>query len=137
MPIHKYHKVMLVDDDKINNFINLKLIRKIGLSEDIVVANNGKEAIDFFNEKVIEQTDLPDLILLDLNMPVMDGFEFLDEFEKSHYQNHKPLIIVLTTSNNANDLEKVQGSKLAAGYINKPLTEENLINFLNKRLRSL
>ncbi|MFN3405728.1 MAG: response regulator [Cytophagaceae bacterium] len=129
MVTQKYSKVLLVDDDNINNFINVRLIKRVGVSDNVVITNNGQEAIDYL-QKINEEK--PDLILLDINMPVMDGFEFLKEFEQSKTADYNPLIIVLTTSSNLSDLEKVKGSSLAAGYINKPLTEENLVGFIKR-----
>ncbi|MBO9700965.1 MAG: response regulator [Sporocytophaga sp.] len=131
MPEKKFNKVLLVDDDKINNYINLRLIRRIGLSEEIIVTNNGQEAINYL--KKCGKKDLPTLILLDINMPVMDGFEFLEEFEKQDLNTvERPMIVVLTTSTNTNDIKKVESSPIAAGYINKPLTEENLLGFIRR-----
>ncbi len=131
MPEKKFNKVLLVDDDKINNYINLRLIRRIGLSEEIIVTNNGQEAITYL--KTCDKNELPTLILLDINMPVMDGFEFLEEYEKMKFESvERPMIVVLTTSTNTNDIKKVESSPIAAGYINKPLTEENLLGFIRR-----
>ncbi|MCR6640937.1 MAG: response regulator [Sporocytophaga sp.] len=131
MPEKKFNKVLLVDDDKINNYINLRLIRRIGLSEEIIVTNNGQEAITYL--KTCDKNELPTLILLDINMPVMDGFEFLEEYEKFKFNTvERPMIVVLTTSTNTNDIKKVESSPIAAGYINKPLTEENLLGFIRR-----
>ncbi|GAL86569.1 response regulator rcp1 [Sporocytophaga myxococcoides] len=131
MPEKKFNKVLLVDDDKINNYINLRLIRRIGLSEEIIVTNNGQEAITYL--KKCDKNELPTLILLDINMPVMDGFEFLEEYEKLKVNTvERPMIVVLTTSTNTNDIKKVESSPIAAGYINKPLTEENLLGFIRR-----
>ncbi len=131
MPEKKFNKVLLVDDDKINNYINLRLIRRIGLSEEIIVTNNGQEAITYL--KNCEKNEQPTLILLDINMPVMDGFEFLEEYEKLKGNTvERPMIVVLTTSTNTNDIKKVESSPIAAGYINKPLTEENLLGFIRR-----
>jgi CheY-like chemotaxis protein len=131
MPEKKFNKVLLVDDDKINNFINIRLIRRIGLSDDIIVTNNGQEAISYLQQ--CEKDEWPALILLDINMPVMDGFEFLEEFEKLDFNaGEKPMIVVLTTSTNMHDIQKVESSPIAAGYINKPLTEDNLLGFIRR-----
>lgn len=101
----KFNKVLLVDDDKINNYINLRLIRRIGLSEEIIVTNNGQEAITYL--KTCDKNELPTLILLDINMPVMDGFEFLEEYEKFKFNTvERPMIVVLTTSTNTNDIKR-------------------------------
>jgi CheY-like chemotaxis protein len=100
--------VLLVDDDKINNFINARLIRKIEISSNLHISTNGREAIIYLTEKLDKQEVGPELILLDINMPVVDGFEFVDAFRKLSFSNQNQIIIVmLTTSSNPKDLERV------------------------------
>lgn len=135
MGIAKINSVLLVDDDKITNFINEKIIHKLGVSEKVVVLNNGKEAIDYISKvKISEQASMPELIFLDINMPVMDGFEFIENFR--HIKpDKKVVIIMLTTSSNDKDLEKISDTSEIAGYINKPLTEQKLQEALQKYLQ--
>jgi CheY-like chemotaxis protein len=122
----KLNAVLLVDDDVINNFINARLIRKSELCDDLHIATNGKEAITYLISKLEKQESCPELILLDINMPVMDGFEFVEAFRKLNFVNqNKVVIVMLTTSSNPKDLEKVESLKIG-DYINKPLTEEKL-----------
>jgi len=122
----KLNAVLLVDDDVINNFINARLIKKAELSDDLHIATNGKEAITYLISKLEKQEACPELILLDINMPVMDGFEFVEAFRKLNFANqNKVVIVMLTTSSNPKDLEKVESLKIG-DYINKPLTEEKL-----------
>ena len=74
--------VALVDDDNVASYIAKNVIEKTHLAEKIKIFNNGKEAIDFLLANASQPSSLPEIILLDLNMPVMDGFEFLEEFSK-------------------------------------------------------
>lgn len=129
----KLNCVLLVDDDNINNFINERLIRKANITEDVKIVLNGKEAIDFLSKRSKEDgLPSPELILLDINMPVMDGFEFLEAFRKMELKDKSSVIIVmLTTSTNPNDTQRLNNSGVS-GYINKPLTEQKLIDIINK-----
>lgn len=119
--------VLLVDDDKINNYINERLIKKLNLASQINVAFNGEEALIALEQLITAEAKLNGFIFLDINMPVMDGFEFLEVFkEKYKTVNGKITIVMLTTSTNSKDLEKVKSAGIA-GYINKPLTEQKIL----------
>ncbi len=124
----KLKRILLVDDDNINNFINQRLIKKLNIAEEVNVAVNGEEAI-----KVIKNTcdnECPDLILLDINMPVMDGFEFLEEYKKLPIPNKdKVVIVMLTTSTNQNDMGRSKNIPIR-GFLNKPLTEDKLTKIM-------
>lgn len=131
--MRKLNHILLVDDDTINNFINEKLLKKLDCSHKISVSINGEEAIQFLKRICAEDyTKCPELILLDINMPVMDGFEFLEQYKKLDFPNKQSVIIVmLTTSTNPNDTERLNQSGVA-GYINKPLTEAKLKEVMEK-----
>lgn len=123
----KISRVLLVDDDKINNFINERLIRRLGLAEEINTVYNGQEALDYLEQLYHSGEEIPSLILLDINMPVMDGFEFMEAVsDKKYFSDTRSVIFMLTTSVNANDIERARKSQVAKGYINKPLTEKEL-----------
>jgi CheY-like chemotaxis protein len=131
----KLNSVLLVDDDMINNFINARLIKKIEMSHNLHISTNGKDAIIYLTEKQELKEPCPELILLDINMPVMDGFEFVEAFRKFTFPNQEKIVIVmLTTSSNPKDLEKVDSLSIG-GYINKPLTEEKLKNALSRNFK--
>src|SRR5688572_13677837 len=121
--MRKLNHILLVDDDTINNFINEKLLKKLDVSNKTSVVINGEEAINFLKEVCDrDSTQCPELILLDINMPVMDGFEFLERYKDLNIPNKSSIIIVmLTTSTNPNDTERLNKTGVA-GYINKPLT---------------
>jgi response regulator of citrate/malate metabolism len=124
--------VLLVDDDGVTNFINHRLIKKLNITSSIHSAINGSEAIKFLLDYASKNNNNgPELILLDINMPVLDGFEFLEQFEKLKLKNKDKIkIIVLTTSTHQKDIKKI-ASHSTIGYINKPLTIEKLQETLN------
>jgi CheY-like chemotaxis protein len=128
-PKSKYETAMLIDDSEIDNFINLKMLEGCNFAERIYIHTNGKSAIEVLKnvERMGEKSLFPDIIFLDLNMPIMDGYQFADEFEKiSLTIRNKTKIIILTTSLNPSDMERANKYKQIVKYINKPLTCELL-----------
>jgi response regulator of citrate/malate metabolism len=130
----KLNCILLIDDDSITNFINERLIKRLNVANEVKITMNGEEGINYI-EKISEKGELcPELILLDINMPVMNGFEFIRAFEHLNIKNKdKVKIIILTTSKNMKDVETLK-SLGNFEFINKPLTEEKLFNSLTKIL---
>jgi CheY-like chemotaxis protein len=120
--------ILLVDDDEINNFISIKLIKKALLNTEITACLNGKFAIDQLLE--ISRKDpsrLPDYILLDINMPIMNGWEFLEEYEKAKIDpQHKTKIFIISSSVFSNDISKAKSYPLVKDFISKPLNIEKI-----------
>jgi CheY-like chemotaxis protein len=116
-----YNKILLIDDDSITNFINSSVLKKAGLGGIIKVSLNGKEALDYIKKECKAEKIYPDLIFVDINMPVMDGFEFVNEYKKLKINDLNPSeIVVLTTSSNPKDIEK--SNELGIKMIRKPLS---------------
>ncbi|MDF2436014.1 MAG: response regulator receiver [Bacteroidota bacterium] len=132
-PKCKYKTVMLIDDNEIDNFINEKLIKAYLFAENVYVHTSTKSALEFLKNLEVTLATLPDdlipsHILLDINMPILDGFHFLEEFEKfSDRLKEKIKIIMLTTSMNPMDIEKSKTSKYVGKFLHKPLTEADLM----------
>ncbi len=130
--------ILLIDDNPHTNYFNKKLIQKYEFASQVYSVENGKEGIDFLTKQgrfsePNEQCPNPDLILLDINMPVMDGWDFLNEYQKlTKTQKAKILIIMLTTSPNADDAEKAHAISDVIGFERKPLHEEKLRQVIEK-----
>ena len=120
--------VLLVDDDEINNFISIKLIKKALLNTEIMACLNGRFAIDQLVELQRKNADkLPDYILLDINMPIMNGWEFLDEFERLNLdQAGKCKIYIISSSVFSNDINKARSYPLVKDFISKPLNVDKI-----------
>ena len=128
----KLGTVLLIDDDEITNFINEDLIRVMGITRRILIAKNGQEGIDILKKQCQDETYCPVLIFLDINMPVMNGFEFLEEYQQLDLPNHPSMILVmLTSSDNEKDVDRIKQSTVV-DYLRKPLTKENLRGILEK-----
>lgn len=127
-PIKKYVSVMLVDDSEIDNFINSKMIEACGYAENVYMHTSSKSALEFLQNmqqmKNVSPFLLPEVIFLDVNMPIMDGLQFLEEFQKlkpSFVSSCK--IYLLTASQNPLDMERARKNKLVYKIIQKPLSE--------------
>jgi CheY-like chemotaxis protein len=124
--------VLLVDDDHIFNFLNEKIIARIGFANEIHTASNGQEAINIISRLSQNSSTVPEIIFLDLNMPVMDGFEFIEIFNTMDLpEQERMVIIVVSSSADPRDVEKVQ-SMGVKHYISKPVTEESIRLVLSK-----
>jgi len=124
--------VLLVDDDSVCNFINEVTLNKLGVAKEIHSALNGQEALDLINGYFLGDRSIPDVILLDLNMPIMDGFQFIEAFKRLEYpKKDKILIVVLTSSANPEDVKKAK-SLGVDHYMTKPINEEKLLALLKE-----
>ena len=130
--VKKYHNVMLIDDNEIDNLINQKMIEAADICENIFVHSGAKGAIEFLKniEKLAKgplDLYLPEVIFLDIDMPLMDGFQFLDEFDRlSDVIKNNCKVVMLTSSLNPQDMNKAKKNKYVLKYLNKPLTQDNL-----------
>lgn len=124
----KLNTVLLIDDDLTINYYHNRLIEKSSITTNITISKNGKDGLDSFlqlNNK-IKGEELA-LIFLDLNMPIMNGWEFLDNLSKLKEgikMNYK--IYILSSTINPDDKKKAKENALVSGFLTKPLTKEHL-----------
>lgn len=119
--------VMLVDDNDTDNFISKRIIEITKFSNNVIVKNSGKSALDYLVENKEFPDAIPDIIFLDINMPIVDGFVFLYEYEKfSNSVKDKCRVIILSSSDNKRDIDKIVNNDFVIKFVTKPLTEKTL-----------
>ena len=126
--------VMLVDDNDTDNFISKRIIEITNFANEVIVKSSGKSALDYLEENNDNAESLPEIIFLDINMPIVDGFVFLYEFEKfNDTVKDKCKVIILSSSDNKRDIDKIVNNDYVIKFITKPLTETALeeINLVN------
>lgn len=136
--MRKLSGILLIDDDDTTNFLNQRLLSRLGVSDNIRTFINGKQAFDYLYtvsnnnyEHTTSEYFKPELIFLDINMPVMDGFEMLELYERLGKNFRENIVLtVLTTSTHPQDTENA--NRFSAEYITKPLTPEKVNYLLEK-----
>lgn len=117
--------ILLIDDNDIDNYISKHIIQKHNISDKISIKSSGIKALEYLESILDNPSEFPDLILLDLKMPVMDGFGFLDVFTKFPKQliDNCP-VFMLTSSNDITDVNLANKYDIIKKYLNKPLSKE-------------
>lgn len=131
-PMIHLGKVLLVDDDEVSNFISSQLLQEMHAARQVFSETDVPKAL------VLVEKELPDVVLLDINMPVSDGFEFLDSL--SQLQETKgvalPSVVMLTSSARSTDKARAKQYPMVKGYLSKPLTEGDVDYLLSLILES-
>lgn len=123
----RFEHVLLVDDNEIDNFINERIIVSSGFSANVVVKFSADAALDYLREASASTEQVPDVIFLDLNMPVKDGFGFLNDYAQlSDVVKSKAKVIVLSSSISPDDINRASVNPHVYKYLNKPLSEKYL-----------
>jgi CheY-like chemotaxis protein len=117
-----YKTCLLIDDNYIDNFVTSRLLGNCKFAESIIVRQSSAEAI----EALRDGTVTPDVIFLDLRMPVMDGFEFLQEYDKLDIEKEGVKIFMLSSSLDPTDLRRSLANKYITQFLHKPLTKKIL-----------
>lgn len=129
----KLNSILLVDDDKDCIFFHQRLLTKMDCVTRIYTTYDGKEAIDFLTDSARKNEPKIDIVFLDVNMPRMNGWEFLEEYGKlDEMRKARVLIIMLTTALNSADAEKLKLSKDINGYKNKYLDKEAITQIVEE-----
>ncbi len=122
MTMASYKTCLLIDDNYIDNFVTSRLLESCKFADSIVVRQSSAEAIDALRDGSLN----PDVIFLDLRMPVMDGFQFLDEFEKLDIDKSSIKVFMLSSSLDPSDLRRSNANKYITQFVHKPLTRQVL-----------
>ena len=123
--MQKVDSLCIVDDDPIYVFTTKRTLQVGQFCNSILVFNNGKEAYDNLSTMSLTGQNMPDMILLDLNMPIWDGWDFLNEFSKLTLPK-KIIIYIVTSSKHPEDIHRAKKYNLVSNFIIKPITIENL-----------
>ncbi|AOZ98160.1 MULTISPECIES: response regulator [Flavobacterium] len=129
--------ILCVDDDPITLMLCKKVISKASFSNTIITAKNGEEALEYFNSIINKEAtkELPQLIFLDLNMPIMDGWEFLDNFSTDKYAEvNSTKIVVLSSTIDPEDHEKSKKYPMVIDFLSKPITT-NMLTYLESKIQ--
>ena len=130
--MRKLNSSCIIDDDDIFIYGTKKIMKKIDFCDEILVFNNGQEAMDGLKQLTAQNKKLPSVIFLDINMPIMDGWEFLEDFIKIPNNNREHVIIyIISSSIDPMDIQKVQMYGLVNNYILKPIRIVDLEKVLN------
>jgi CheY-like chemotaxis protein len=131
----KLRGILLVDDNDTSNFLNERLLKRMAITDEIKILSNGKNAFDYLEKlnregKASSETK-PELILMDINMPVVDGFEFLELYQNLDEQFRQDIMVaILSTSNHPQDTSRAKDFN--AYYITKPLTIDKVEVLLSR-----
>jgi CheY-like chemotaxis protein len=128
MPEPKFKNILLVDDDAITVIITDRIIKHNGFAEEVIALNNGQEALDYLAKCADGSVkDIPEIIFLDLNMPIMDGWEFLEHYQKLSFGiNNYPPVYILSSTADSEDQKKGMSYSFVKKFISKPLLQRHL-----------
>jgi len=124
-------EILLVDDSDADNFLHQRVIKKLGCTNHVETCENGREALDYLESTKGSEPSRPSLIFLDLNMPAVDGWEFLARYEEADGRQ-PPIIVMLTTSHNPDDRTRAEAHPSVSDFLIKPLTKDSLREVLHK-----
>lgn len=125
----KFNKILLLEDDPIDSFLGKTVIEQMDITEEIVVCSDGQEGLSCL--EMLKDSSSPDLILLDIRMPGMDGFEFLQELQKVYTDEHQFTVVILTSSNHPDDIT-LSGHFHASYYLVKPITQDKVKKMIER-----
>lgn len=129
--MNKINTFCIVDDDDIYQFTTSVLLKKTDLVNKIIVFSNGLKAINFLKDEMGNKENIPDVLFLDINMPVMDGWEFLEEYLLIKPMMPKSVVIYMVSSSvDEKDVIKSKSISALSGYLVKPISSQNIMEVI-------
>lgn len=128
------NSILLIDDDESSNFLHSIFINKLGLDIEINTALNGQEGLDFIMNRGLERLSLPCMVMLDLRMPIKDGWDFMRMYEEQVPEELKQqlAIVLVTVSDNPQDRERAAANPHILDYAQKPLSDSTFKKLIGK-----
>lgn len=118
--------ILLIDDDQVFNFLSTKVLQRLGITDGIHAVTNAKDALKLISGRVSDFSTFPDIIFLDINMPMMDGFGFIEAFRQISIPNRDNIVIAIVTSSaDTNDIRRAKELGVTH-YLTKPISENSL-----------
>ena len=134
--VNKQLRILFIDDDKATNFLNKHIAKKNANVSSTVLVDSAFEAVNYLENQILNPQDKPDIIFLDINMPAMNGWEFLDVFYKIDSVLIKDIeIVILSSSDDPNDLNQFKTYDTLLDFVKKPL-DSKLFNDVLLKLSS-
>ncbi|MBU3681820.1 MAG: response regulator [Flavobacterium sp.] len=129
--------LLCIDDDPITIMLSKMVMTRAAYANEIVTAQNGEEALAYLDRLMNENSPIPDLIFLDLNMPIMGGWEFLDAFSEEKYRGYfaKSKVVVLSSTIDPRDIEKSKSYEMVLDFMSKPISKE-LLELVKSKLEA-
>lgn len=122
--------ICLIDDDRIYQFTAKRIIELVDPKQKVLAFSNGKEAIDFFTQRTLGNEQLPDVIFLDINMPIMNGWEFLEAYNLVKTELDKKITIYMVSSS-MDEKDKIRSKSFEVkDFIVKPIDQQMMLNLL-------
>jgi CheY-like chemotaxis protein len=125
--------LFILDDDKITTHLMGEILKEISFVEEFHIENNGWQALEYL-QNLTTASSFPDVLLVDLKMPEMDGFEFIEQYEKEFFSTHPDsAVVVITSSVSERDRQRAIGYKSVVKFLMKPFTEQSLEDIARQR----
>lgn len=125
--MEKFYNILIIDDDQVNNFLFSKMVQAVGISEKAEAVTSAQQGLVLLEEKIASGEPLPQVIFLDINMPLMDGWEFLERYKEMPLSIRQQInLYMLSSSIYPEDISKAKSHEEVVDYITKPLTREIL-----------
>ena len=132
----KLKNILLIDDSESDNFYHARKLKKMDITDAIHTCFSGAEGLEYLKSELDGKHPQPTLIFLDINMPGMNGWEFLEEYEKLELAQQGEIVLtMLSNSIDERDKDRAQEYKTVKGFYSKPLNEEYLMSILEKHFK--